>query len=97
MEEVIAASTASDDDMKRLIDYFKRTKNILKEDRDDIKNGFKNLSEEQDTLAAKNYKCDVDESEILRINERGEIISVTQDTLAQIKGTILEALLYERW
>ena len=92
MEEVIVASSASYYDMKRMVDDFNRTKNILKEARDEIKIGFKNLSEEQDTLAAKNGKCDVDGSEILNINAGGEIISVTQDTLTQIKGTRLEAL-----
>ena len=97
MEEVIAASAASDDEMKRLTDDFKRTKNILKEARDEIEKGFNNLSKEQDTLATKNSKCDVDISEILKIKDGVEIMSVTRDTLTQIKGARLEALFYGRW
>ena len=72
MEEVITSSAASDDEMKRLIDYFKRTKNTLKEARDKTKNGFKEMREERDTIASGNGKCDVDGSEILRINAGGE-------------------------
>ena len=92
MKEVIAASNTSDYEMKKLIDDFKITKNILKESRDEIENGFKNLSEEQETLAAENGKFDVDVSEILKINAGGGIISVTWDTLMQIKGAIIEDL-----
>ena len=92
MEEVIAASSASYYEMKRLEDDFKRTNNIMKEARDEIKNGFKNLTEEQDTLAAENGKCDVDRSKILNINSGGRIVSVTWDTLTQIMGTRLEDL-----
>ena len=40
---------------------------------------------------------DVDGSEILDINVGGIIISVTRDTLTQIKGTRLEALFSGRW
>ena len=97
MEEVIAASDASDDDIKRLIGDFKRAKNILKEARDKIENGFKELNKERDTLAAKDGECDTDESEILNINSGGGIISVTRDTLTQIKGTRLEDLFCGRW
>ena len=97
MKEVIAASNTSDYEMKKLIDDFKITKNILKESRDEIENGFKNLSEEQETLAAENGKFDVDGSEILKINAGGEIISVTWDTLMQIKGMIIEDLFCGRW
>ena len=71
MKEVIAASAASDDDIKKLIDDYKRTKNIPKEARDNIANEFMVMSEDQDNLDAKNDKCDSDESEILNINAGG--------------------------
>ena len=76
---------------------FKRTIHILKVARDKTESGFKELSEEQDTLAAKNSKCDVDGSEILNINAGGTIIYVTRGTLTQIKGTRPKALLCGRW
>ena len=68
MEEVISASAASDDDMNKLIDEHKRIKNIPKEAKDNIANEFMVMSEDQDTLDAKNGKCDSDGSEILNIN-----------------------------
>ena len=71
MEEVISASAASDDDMNKLIDEYKRTKNIPKEAKDNIANEFMVMSEDQDNLDAKNGKCDSDESEILNINAGG--------------------------
>ena len=82
--------------MKKLIGYFKRTNSILKEARGKNKNGFKDLNKERDTLAADNGICDVDGSEILKINAGGGIISMTRDALTQIKLTRLKAMFYRR-
>ena len=97
MEEVDIATIASDDAIKRLVDDIGKTKDILREARDRIANGFKDLREEREALVAENGVLDVDGSEILKINAGGEIISVTRDTLTQIKGTRLEALFCGRW
>ena len=97
MEKAIVASTTSHYEMKRLIDDFKITNHILKEARDNINNGFKELSKDQDDLATKNGRCDIDISEILKINAGGIIISVTRDTLTHIKGTRLEDIFGGRW
>ena len=45
MEKFITASDASYDEMKRIIYDFNGTKKILKEARDEIENGFKDLKE----------------------------------------------------
>ena len=92
MYGVATASAASKDAMKRLIDDFERTQDILRESRGQISQGFEDLREEREALTVENGVIDADGSEILRINAGGEIISVTRDTLTQIKGTRLEAL-----
>ena len=97
MEEVDRASAASKHEMKRLIDDLDRTRDILRKARDRIAQEFKDLKEERDALAAENGVPDVDGSETLKINAGGNIISVTRDTLTQIKGTRLEDLFGGRW
>ena len=92
MEEVDRASAASKHEMKRLIDDLDRTRDILRKARDRIAQEFKDLKEERDALAAENGVPDVDGSETLKINAGGNIISVTRDTLTQIKEKRLEAL-----
>ena len=93
MDRVAIASVRSKDSIKRLIDDFKRTQDILREARDQISLGFEDLREDREDLTAKNGVIDANGSEILRINAGYDIISVTRDTLTQIKGTRLEALL----
>ena len=65
--------------------------------RNQIQKIFEELREDQDALAAENGVIDVDGSEILDINAGGIIISVTRDTLTQIKGKRLEALFSRQW
>ena len=92
MDGFSTASAASNDTMKRLIDEFERTQDILREARDQISHGFEDLRYEREALTAENSVIDANGSKILRIKAGGEIISVTRDTLTQIKGTMLEAL-----
>ena len=97
MEKVHTASTASDGAMQRLFDEFDKAKDVLGKARNQIHEGFEELREDQDTLAAENGVLDFDGSEILDINAGGVIMSVTRDTLTLIKGTRLEALFSGRW
>ena len=97
MEKVAIASTASKAAVKRLIDDLDTAQDILSEARDKITKGFEDLREDQDALAAENGGLDVDGSDILEINAGGVVMSVTRDTLTQIKGTRLEALFSGRW
>ena len=54
--------------MKRLFDEFKRAKDVLGKAKNQIHEGFEELREDQDALAAKNGATDVNRSEILDIN-----------------------------
>ena len=54
--------------MKRLFDEFKRAKDVLGKAKNQIHEGFEELREDQDALAAKNGVTDVNRSEILDIN-----------------------------
>ena len=92
MEKVHTASNASYGAMKKLFDEFERAKDVLGKAKNKIHEGFEELREDQDTLAAENGVLDVNGSEILEINAGGVIMSVTRDTLTLIKGTRLEAL-----
>ena len=97
MEKVAIASTASKDAVKRLIDELDRAQDVLREMRDKINKAFKDLRDDQDALAAKNWLLDVEGLKILDINTGGVMMSVTRDTLTQIKRTRLEALFSGRW
>ena len=104
MEKVDTAYNVSDGAMKMLFnkyeiakDEFNRAKDVLRKANNQIHEGFEELREDQDALAAKNGMLDVNVSEILDINVGGVIISVTRYTLTLIKGTRLEALFSGRW
>jgi len=84
-------------DFDRAKDEFDKAKDVLGKAKNQIHEGFEELREDQDALAAENGVLDVDGSEILDINAGGVIISVSRDTLTQIKGTRLEALFSGRW
>ena len=71
MEEVDTVSIASEDTIKSLIDNFRKTNNILRKAKDQIKNGFKNMEQEQEDLIAKNGVLDVYGSEIVKIKSGG--------------------------
>ena len=73
-------------------DDFDKAKAVLGKDKNQIHEGFEELREDQDAFAIENGVLDVDGSEILDINAGGVIMSVTRNTLTQIKGTRLEAL-----
>ena len=97
MEKVAIVFTASKYSMKILVDDYDKAQDVLSEARDRIGKVFDYLKEYQDSLAVENRVIDVNGSEILDINAGGIIISVTRDTLTQIKGTRLEALFSGRW
>ena len=84
-------------DFNRAKDDFDKAKAVLGKAKNQIHEGFEELREDQDALAAENGGLDADGSEILDINAGGIIISVTRDTLTQIKGTRLEVLFSGRW
>ena len=97
MEKVAIAFTASKALMKRFVGDYDKAQDVLSDARDRIDKRFKDLKEVQDALTAKNGVLNVDGCEILDTNAGGIIISVTRDTLTQIKGTRLEALFRWRW
>ena len=70
----------------RAKDEFEKAKDVLGKDKNKILEGFEELREDQDALAAKNSVLNVDGSVILDINAGGVIISVSRDTLTHIKG-----------
>ena len=78
--------------MKSLVDDYEWSQDFMSEARDQIPKGFKDMKENQYVFAAINWMIDVDRSDILNINEGGVMMSVTTDTLTQIKVTSLEAL-----
>ena len=86
MEKFAIASTASKDVVKRLIDYLEMSQDALSEARDKINKGFEDLKKDQYALATGNGGINVDGSEILDINMGGVVMSVTKNTLTQIKG-----------
>ena len=92
MEKFAIASTASKDVMKILTNDLETSQDALSEARDNINKCFEDLKKDQDALATGNSGIDVDGSEIMDINEGGVVMSVTKDTLTQIKGKRLEAL-----
>ena len=92
MEKVAIISTATIYGVKRLIDDLGTAMSTMGESRDRINKGFNNMIKYQDSLAVESGGIDVNGSEILDINAGGVIMSVTRDTLTQIKGTMLEAL-----
>ena len=55
MEKIDTKSIASEDEIKRLIGNFMNTKDIMREARYWIKNGFKDLEEEQEALIRPSY------------------------------------------
>ena len=71
MDGVSTASAASNDTMKRLIDDFERTQDILREARDQISHGFEDLRYEREALTAENSVIDANGSKILRIKAGG--------------------------
>ena len=82
MDKVHTASTAPDAAIKRLFDtlqkYFNsamddfvKSKDVLKEARNQTHEGFEDLREERDALATKNWVPNVDRSEVLNINSGG--------------------------
>ena len=86
MEKFAIASTASKDVVKRLIDDLETSQYDLSEARDKINKGFEDLKKDQYALATGNGGINVDGSEILDINMGGVVMSVTKNTLTQIKG-----------
>ena len=90
MEKFAIASTASKDVVKILIDDLETSQGALGEARDNINKCFEDLKKDRDALATGNGGIDVDGSEILDINAGGVVMSVTKDTLTQIKGNRLD-------
>ena len=84
-------------DFNRAKNDFEKDKDFLGKDKNQIYEGFEEPKEYQDALAAKNGVLNVNGLEIMDIKAGGVIISVTRETMTQIKGTRLEALFSGRW
>ena len=72
-----------------MVDELNIYQDVMREDSNNINTSFKDLIEEQDSLAAKNWVPNVDGLKILDINAGGSIISITRNTINHIMGKIL--------
>ena len=89
---VSITSSVLKDAPKNRIDDKERTPNILGGKARD-----QTARKKQEPLAIQNGLPDIDKSEILKISKAGNIVSMNQYTLMQIRGTRPEALFCGKW